>query len=1174
MAERTYVRVTVGGAVVTGETGTWIPVTDLDLQASGSAGTTPQSTLSFALGNDDAIIDKLDNQAITGQTGFKIEVATYDTSTASAGSAGTLLSYAVSSSALITSQSTTGAGAATYPLALSNISQTTYPQAAQPSSSAYAQGTGSIAATPAPANVVDGSSVAASTSTAPAGAGLTYYARFTGVQGVDSNAFYNIDDVLTGSSRGISFAANGGARVQNPTIDDLSFNIQNLQGVDFPLFAADGLQRTFSVQIEAVAGSGSSAHVVDNGTYSGVSVDGLDNLGNYALAFTDYQSQHFNAAGSVVSQMGYNLATTMRDTNAPTVAAAVPSSSSGVGQPFATSDIFFDSPEAVSSDPAQGSPQANAQITGFSFSTGKVASVTADQKVQSSVSEASFTTYSRTLALDGDRDVFLQGAGQPFKVDQGFADLSTLRRGVGVVRDYALTNGLFTGDAIDLVSGQRTYALNFTRIEQENNPSRAYSGIDVAPTPPANTAFIQFRDPTTGALLQSSSGQSWFALDQAQFQIGRSVGGTGDGSERSTTPPSYSELQFSTGQNAVTSTLDTAMLNNTSLTAEVATYGSNGALQSDYVFGSGAFDAHSYAAGSSAQTFSFKTSIFQETQYDDSGAAIGSFNYYKATNSSGESLASNATHTAPAASSTPATLDSYVQFVGSNGVAVIDASGASWFKISGTSSGLAEQNGTTYLSALTLNLGNTDVATQLHADLFAGTGVAQVNVTSYDPSGALQSYQRYTGVTVGATGSDATVDNTGGDNAVSFAYMGYGERTGTGVTSATASAGTNPSVPTALDQATPEPVASTAPSLSNLSFIAELKAEGAGAFVGSSSGFVATPTFSIDLSTKTATFAVDQSQAAALAQDFYNQPARAGSGDRLEIAGYDPGGGRSVDYILSGTSLSSVSLDTATGVDSVTLGFTDYKETNTDALLANRTASTGGASGQTIDAPQNAEPAVCFCTGTLLRVVRGSSEVDVAVETLAVGDLVVTSSGEHRPIRWLGHRAIMQPAFELYPIRIRQGAFGRDALGADLPRRDLTLSPGHPVLVGADADGEGGVLVPVMCLVNGTTVERVPVPSVTYWHVELDAHDILLAEGLPAESYLDWGDRAFFSDAPAHALANPDFVAPGLGLRCRPVALDGPVVEAERLRLDAVFAATLASQCGWDEFEESALATG
>ena len=198
--------------------------------------------------------------------------------------------------------------------------------------------------------------------------------------------------------------------------------------------------------------------------------------------------------------------------------------------------------------------------------------------------------------------------------------------------------------------------------------------------------------------------------------------------------------------------------------------------------------------------------------------------------------------------------------------------------------------------------------------------------------------------------------------------------------------------------------------------------------------------------------------------------------------------------------------------------------------------------------------------------------MDVAVEHLLVGDLAVTATGGRRPISWIGHRTLPGPhedgvhvlPHDQQPIRIRAAAFGRDACGADMPRRDLLLSPGHPVLVGADADGEGGHLVPAMCLVNGTTVARVPVESITYWHVELDSHDILLAEGLPAESYLDWGDRPFFTEGADHVLVNPDFVVPGLGGRCRPVALDGPVVEAERLRLDAMFAATLAAQSAWD----------
>ncbi|KQO95661.1 hypothetical protein ASF33_09830 [Methylobacterium sp. Leaf92] len=187
----------------------------------------------------------------------------------------------------------------------------------------------------------------------------------------------------------------------------------------------------------------------------------------------------------------------------------------------------------------------------------------------------------------------------------------------------------------------------------------------------------------------------------------------------------------------------------------------------------------------------------------------------------------------------------------------------------------------------------------------------------------------------------------------------------------------------------------------------------------------------------------------------------------------------------------------------------------------------------------------------------------MTVENLRVGDVAITASGSRRPITWIGNRALDAKGEALphneQPIRIRAGAFGHG-----LPGRDLFLSPGHPVLVGADADNEGGVLVPVMCLINGTTVTREPSASVTYWHVELDAHDILLAEGLPAESYIDGGDRAFFVEGSDQSLQSPDFVPAGWSGRCRPVAVDGPAVEAERQRLDAVFVGQLAAHCAWD----------
>ncbi|WP_437871401.1 Hint domain-containing protein [Methylorubrum extorquens] len=186
---------------------------------------------------------------------------------------------------------------------------------------------------------------------------------------------------------------------------------------------------------------------------------------------------------------------------------------------------------------------------------------------------------------------------------------------------------------------------------------------------------------------------------------------------------------------------------------------------------------------------------------------------------------------------------------------------------------------------------------------------------------------------------------------------------------------------------------------------------------------------------------------------------------------------------------------------------------------------------------------VCFVTGTRIRTERG----EVAVEDLQIGDLAVTASGAQLPIRWIGHRLVEAADHadpqDVWPVRIAAGA-----LGENKPERDLLVSPGHAVCL----DILGEVLIPAWALVNGTTITQEQVEEVTYWHVELDRHDILIANGQPAESYLDMGNRTFFSensvvDLSVQADADPasrthtDF--------CRPFHDSGAVVDAVRAQL-------------------------
>ena len=148
------------------------------------------------------------------------------------------------------------------------------------------------------------------------------------------------------------------------------------------------------------------------------------------------------------------------------------------------------------------------------------------------------------------------------------------------------------------------------------------------------------------------------------------------------------------------------------------------------------------------------------------------------------------------------------------------------------------------------------------------------------------------------------------------------------------------------------------------------------------------------------------------------------------------------------------------------------------------------------------ESTPCYCPGTLILTERG----EVAVERLAVGDRVLTASGASEPIRWIGRRsyggAFIAGNHLMLPVCIRKGA-----LAAGKPHADLWVSPGHALFI----DGQ---LVPAWRLVNGVSVVQAQaVAEVTYIHAELARHDILVANGAAAESFLDDGCRGQFHNA-------------------------------------------------------------
>jgi hypothetical protein len=120
-------------------------------------------------------------------------------------------------------------------------------------------------------------------------------------------------------------------------------------------------------------------------------------------------------------------------------------------------------------------------------------------------------------------------------------------------------------------------------------------------------------------------------------------------------------------------------------------------------------------------------------------------------------------------------------------------------------------------------------------------------------------------------------------------------------------------------------------------------------------------------------------------------------------------------------------------------------------------------------------------------------------------------------------------------VRIAAGAFG-----ASRPCRELWLSPDHAVYV-------GDVLIPVKYLINGVSIAQVPMDEVTYYHVELPRHSVLLAEGLAAESYLDTGDRSNFANHGGPIMLYPDFASRAWDANgCAPLVVTGPELDAAK----------------------------
>lgn len=135
----------------------------------------------------------------------------------------------------------------------------------------------------------------------------------------------------------------------------------------------------------------------------------------------------------------------------------------------------------------------------------------------------------------------------------------------------------------------------------------------------------------------------------------------------------------------------------------------------------------------------------------------------------------------------------------------------------------------------------------------------------------------------------------------------------------------------------------------------------------------------------------------------------------------------------------------------------------------------------------------CFTAGTRILTPDGERPI----ELLRAGDRVMTQDHSAQPVRFIARRTLRFPPA---PDRLRPVVIAAGSLGGGLPRRDLCVSPQHRMVLDG---GRGGA---VLCLAKGLTGlpgirSDARCRQVDYVHLLCDRHEIVFAEGAPAESF-------------------------------------------------------------------------
>jgi len=170
-----------------------------------------------------------------------------------------------------------------------------------------------------------------------------------------------------------------------------------------------------------------------------------------------------------------------------------------------------------------------------------------------------------------------------------------------------------------------------------------------------------------------------------------------------------------------------------------------------------------------------------------------------------------------------------------------------------------------------------------------------------------------------------------------------------------------------------------------------------------------------------------------------------------------------------------------------------------DITFTNTDDGAGGLSGSfamddgTVVTFSEIENIICFTPGARILTQTGERPV----ETLRVGDMVVTRDSGVQAVRWIGRRTVPGRG-RFAPVRIAPAV-------ADGARAELLVSPQHRLLfTGYKAQllfGQDEVLVAAKYLIDDVAVTRQPIDEITYIHLMFDHHEVIYAEGIATESF-------------------------------------------------------------------------